>query len=509
MDNYFVMALAEILNLQTIILIIIGTVFGIITGAIPGFSIPMAILIAFPFTFTMGPINGIAVMTAIMVGGFSGGLISSVMIGIPGTPSSIATTFDGYPMNKNGEPGRALGIGVLSSFVGTLISLIILVFLGPLVAKFSLKFGPWEVVSFMLLAFTLVAGLSKGAMIKGIIGTLLGLLIATVGIDFNANPRFTFGIDMLSDGFSVIAVLIGVFAFSLMMDNVQNLKEHQETQAKLRQVNTKLKIPYIIIIKDMWKQKWNLIRSSIVGAFIGALPGAGGEVSNFITYEQAKQLSKHPEKFGTGIPDGIAAAESSNSATIGGGFIPTLTMGIPGDSLMAILMGVMVLHGITPGPRLFQEQPVLIGSIYGTMLLASIAMVVAQFFMIRFFTRISNVPQAILIPIVLVLCIVGSYGLNFSMYDIWVFLIFGVLGYLLFKIGVPLSPMILGLILGDLLENEIFHALSLDPKWTTFFTRPISAILLIIGIVSLAISIWQLMKSSKKTDKDKDTRSLS
>jgi putative tricarboxylic transport membrane protein len=502
MDHFFLQALVEVMDIQTISLIVVGTIFGIVAGAIPGFTITMAILLTFPFTFAMDPINGLALMTGVFVGGFSGGLVSGVMLGIPGTPSSIATTYDGYPMTKNGEPGRALGIGVLSSFIGTLISIIVLVTIGPLVAKFSLNFGPWEITALIVFALTLVSSLAHGAMIKGLIAAGIGLLIATVGFDHAGKVRFAFGTEELAGGFAILPVMIGVFAFSQLMDNVQQLKKNKEAQQKMNKVDTKIKIPYWIILKDMWKQKWNVLRSALIGSLIGALPATGGDVANFVSYDQARKFSKHPEKFGKGIPDGIVASESANSAVSGGAFIPTLTLGIPGDLPMAIMMGVLILHGLTPGPLLFQEQPVLVGSIYVSLLIAAIVMLVSQILLIRVFTRIVQVPQTVLVPVVLMLTAVGSYALNNTLFDVWSLFIFGIIGFLLSKAGVPLSPLILGIILGHTFEIQLFRALELDHNWTTFFTRPISAVFFLIALLSILFSIRQSRKINQKLKED-------
>jgi putative tricarboxylic transport membrane protein len=508
MDNFFLQALTEVLNFETIFLIFVGTVFGIIAGAIPGFSITMAILLTFPFTFAMDPINGVALMIGVFVGGFSGGLVSGIMLGIPGTPSSVATTFDGYPMAKNGEPGRALGIGVFSSFIGTLISIIMLVTIGPMVARFSLNFGPWEITALIVFTLTLVASLSQGAMLKGLISAGFGLLIATVGVDINGKLRFDFGIDSFAGGFAILPVMIGVFAFSQLMDNVQEIDKNRGFKDKISKINTKIRIPYLLILKDMWKQKGNLLRSSLIGSLIGSLPAAGGAVANFVSYDQARKFSKYPEKFGKGIPDGIVASEASNSAVTGGAFIPTLTLGIPGDLPMAIMMGVLILHGIRPGPLLFQQQPVLVGSIYVSLFVAAVVMLIAQFVLMGLFTKIARVPQAILVPVILMLCGTGSYALNSTLFDVWSLYVFGIIGFLLAKSGVPLSPLILGLVLGYNLEAEMFRALQLDPSWTTFFTRPISAVLFLIALLSVIFSIIQTHKVSKKLKESNDTRAV-
>ncbi|GGC76307.1 C4-dicarboxylate ABC transporter permease [Thalassobacillus devorans] len=494
MGQFFIQAIGEVSNLSTLLLITIGVIFGIIGGCIPGFTITMSILVAFPFTFAMDPINGLALMIGVFVGGYSGGLISGVMLGIPGTPSSITTVYDGYPMAQKGEPGRALGIGVIASFIGTIVSVFVLIIFGPLIAKFSLNFRPWEITALIIFTLTLVASLSNGAMIKGLIAAAFGLFIATIGLDRSGNLRFDFGVSEFSAGFEMLPVMIGVFAFSQLMSNVQKLKKDKEGKSK--QPDMKVDIPYRQIGKDLWSQKINTLRSALIGSVIGALPGTGGSVANFVSYDQSKKFSKHPDKYGEGIPDGIIASESSNNAVAGGAFIPTLALGIPGDLVMAIMMGVLILHGITPGPLMFQEHPVLIGAIYVSLFVGAIVMLASQFLLIRYFAKISLVPQQILVPIVLMLCAVGAFALNNNVFDIWILFGFGIIGYLLSKADVPLTPLILGVVLGHNLENQIFRALELDPSWITFFTRPLALVFFGFALLSIIISIKQNRKAA-------------
>nr|WP_290696251.1 tripartite tricarboxylate transporter permease [Halomonas sp. UBA3074] len=488
MTNFFLQALAEVGTPSVLGLIVIGVLFGIIGGSIPGFTVTMAILVVFPFTFAMDPVSGVSLMVGVFVGGYSGGIVSGVMLGIPGTPSSITTVYDGYPMAQKGEPGRALGIGVASSFLGTIISVAVLVFFGPLIANFSMNFRPWEITALIVFALTLVAGLSSGALLKGLMAAALGLLITTVGYDRNSNLRFDFGLPAMGSGFEILPVMIGIFAFSQLLGNIEKLKdEKSETQ----KIDTNVTIPYGQIIKDMAGQKLNTLRSSLIGSLVGALPGTGGTVANFLSYDQAKKFSRRPEEFGTGIPSGIVASEASNSAVAGGAFVPTLALGIPGDLPMAIMMGVLILHGITPGPMMFEQNPVLVGAIYASLLIGAVVMVLCNLLLVRWFAKISLIPQQILVPVVLMLCAIGAYALNNNLFDIWVLFIFGIIGYLLWKAEVPLTPLILGVVLGDNLERQLFRALELNESWMTFLTRPLSALFLALAVASILFSLYQ------------------
>ncbi|MBA3326190.1 MAG: tripartite tricarboxylate transporter permease [Rhodobacteraceae bacterium] len=488
MPDFFLAALGEVMSLQVFGLIVLGVVLGIVGGAIPGFTVTMAILVVFPFTFAMDPVAGVCLMVAVFVGGYSGGLVSGVMLGIPGTPSSITTVYDGYPMAQKGEPGRALGIGVLASFFGTVISVAVLVVFGPLIAGFSMNFRPWELTALIVFALTLVASLSAGAMLKGLLAAGLGLLVMTVGYDRNSNLRFDFGFTFFESGLEMLPVLVGVFAFSQLLGDLEMQPGGGEGSARPVQDVT---IPYRKILSDMGAQKINILRSSLIGALVGALPGTGGTVANFISYDQARKLARRPEEFGTGIPAGIIASEASNSAVPGGAFIPTLALGIPGDLPMAIMMGVLILHGINPGPLMFQENAVLVGAIYVSLFISAFVMVLAHLMLVRWFAKISLIPQEVLAPVVLVLCAVGSFALNNNLFDVWVLFGAGIVGYLLWKCGVPLTPLILGVVLGDSLEAQLFRALELDDSWTTFLTRPISAILLGLAALSVIVSIVQ------------------
>ncbi len=488
MTNFFLQALAEVGTPSVLGLIIIGVLFGIVGGSIPGFTVTMAILVVFPFTFAMDPVSGVSLMVGVFVGGYSGGIVSGVMLGIPGTPSSITTVYDGYPMAQKGEPGRALGIGVASSFLGTLISVAVLVFFGPLIARFSMNFRPWEITALIVFALTLVAGLSSGALLKGLMAAALGLLVTTVGYDRNSNLRFDFGLPAMGSGFEILPVMIGIFAFSQLLGNIEKLKDEKSDAKK---IDTNVTIPYGLILKDMAGQKLNTLRSSLIGSLVGALPGTGGTVANFLSYDQAKKFSRHPEEFGTGTPSGIVASEASNSAVAGGAFVPTLALGIPGDLPMAIMMGVLILHGITPGPMMFEQNPILVGAIYTSLLIGAVVMVLCNLLLVRWFAKISLIPQQILVPVVLMLCAIGAYALNNNLFDIWVLFIFGIIGYLLWKADVPLTPLILGVVLGDNLERQLFRALELNESWLTFLTRPLSALFLALAVASILFSLYQ------------------
>ncbi len=494
-----VQAFSEVISPINLMYLFIGVLAGIIAGSIPGLTYTMAIMLAFPFTFGMEPVSGLTLMIGIYIGGLSGGLIASILIGIPGTPSSVCTTFDGFPMNRNGEPGRALGIGIASSAFGTVIGSMVLFLLGPIVAKFSLQFGPWEIFSLVLFALTLIAGLSSKSLLKGLIAGCFGLLISTIGFDPTGQLRYDFGIPQFANGISTLPVLIGLFAVSQLLKNVEEIKKQTINLAKAQ-----IHIPIRQVWKDMYREKWNVIRSSLIGCFIGALPAAGAETATFISYDQAKKFSKEKERFGEGHPGGIVASESSNNAVAGGAFIPSITLGIPGDVAQAVMFGVLILHGITPGPGLFQNEPVLVNSIFVVIFLSAIAMLLLQTLLLPVLIRISIIPTAILVPSIIVMSSVGTYALNNQMFDVWTIVGFGVIGYVLEKLDVPLGPVILGLILGPKAEDQLIKAFQMNASISEFFVRPLSLFFIIFAVISVIYSIWQA-RSEKKPQPESGT----
>ncbi|MBM4333733.1 MAG: Tat pathway signal protein [Deltaproteobacteria bacterium] len=472
----------EIFHPYPLLLIFLGTIGGVVVGLIPGFTVTMGAALVLPLTFGMSSIEGLCAMIGVFVGGMAGGQISGILIGIPGTPSSVATVFDGFPMAKKGEPGRALAIGTWSSFFGGLFSAAVLIFFTPPLANVALKFGPWELFSLVLFGLTVIASLSGKSLTKGIISGLLGLLAAMFGADpMTGVPRFNFGLHGLSGGFSFLPVLIGLFAFSQLMTTLE--KKDKVSQALI--LNAKLTWSNFQVIVDIFRRTTNLLRSSMIGVFIGALPGAGSSISNLLAYDQTVKASKRPEQFGTGIPDGIIASESANNATCGGSLTPTIALGIPGDAVSAIMMGALILHGIQPGPLLIVNHPKLVYGVFVAFVLAHFCMLAVMLYGIHAFVRLTRIPIYVLFPSILALCAVGSFMIHNRFFDIWVLFIFGVLGYLMEKFKIPLTPMILGVILGPMAESNFTQALMTDSRLTLFLTRPISLFFILLSVFSV------------------------
>lgn len=485
----------NILTIQNILLIVFGVAVGIVFGAIPGLSATMAIALMLPITFGMNPLSGFAMLIGLYIGAISGGLISAILLKIPGTPSSVATCFDGHPLATKGEAGKALGAGIIFSFLGTIFSIILLIFLAPPIANLALKFGPFEYFAVGIFSLTMVTTLSGKNIVKGLASCILGMIFAIVGAaPIDSAVRFSFGLNSLQAGFNILPVLIGLYAISEILTVAEkgiSLKKHEMAHYNIK--------GFGITLQEFLSQGWNALRSSLIGVGIGILPGIGGGTSNFMAYSIAKQQSKYPEKFGTGIIDGIVASETANNASIGGSMIPLLTLGIPGDTVTALLLGGFMVHGLTPGPLLFKNNASFVYSIFAALLIASIVMLILEFLGLKVFVKLLSIPKNILLPIILVLCAVGAYGLNSRIFDIATILFFGIVGYILTNSKFPLPPVILGFILEPIIEVNLIRGLMLSKSsMLPFITRPISAFFLIIAIISLIVSFYKTIKLNKK-----------
>ncbi|MGN7296740.1 tripartite tricarboxylate transporter permease [Ferdinandcohnia sp. SAFN-114] len=494
MEN-LLLSIEAILQWDTLLLMVVGVIAGIVFGCIPGFTITMAVALTLPFSFSLEPLQGISLMMGVWLGGASGGLISACLLGIPGTPSAMATTFDGYPMVKNGEPGRALSLGLWASFAGSLIGGIILVLAAPLLSSWAIKFGPWEFFSLMVFGLSAIATLGNGNLIKGLIAGLLGVFIGTFGLDpVGGAQRFTFGLTDLLSGFNYLPILIGIFAFSQLLSEVTKSSADKFKLDK----NINLHYPISKVIKDLATSWVSVIRSSLVGTFVGALPGAGSSIANILSYDIEKKMSKHSNLFGTGRKEGIIAAEAANNSSEGGALIPTLALGIPGSAVTVMMMGALLVHGIQPGPYFLVSEPVLAYGIFLAFFISAIFMLLIQAFGIRLFLRITDIPMHYLLPVVLILCALGSFAVNNRVFDIWVLLIFGVVGYFLKKFNFTLAAFVLGVILGPMTEVNLRRAISTDADLTLFFTRPISGVLLGLTIASLIYAVVSEIRNERK-----------
>lgn len=493
----------SVFTLKALALIFGGTVIGIFMGSVPGLTVTMGVALFLPVTFGMSPIEGLSLLLGLYIGGTSGGLISAILLKMPGTPASIATTFDGYPMAQRGEAGRALGIGILYSFLGGTFSLAVLFWVSPWLAELALQFGPYEYFAIALFSLTLVAGLSGDSLSRGLISAVMGLCIAFIGMaPITAFPRFTFGFDELDAGISLLPALIGLFAVAQVFEEA----EKRSTKTAAKAVAYKIR-GFGVSMKEFFKQGGNLLRSSAIGTAIGILPGLGGAVCNIIAYSVARRQSRKPEQFGTGCVAGVVASESSNNASIGGAMVPLMTLGIPGDNTTAILLAGFMIHGITPGPMLFETDGVLVYGIFTALMLANLFMLVAMFAGMKGFVRVLSVPRHILLPAIMALCVIGAYGLNNRIFDIWTMLVFGVLGFLMTKVRLPATPLLLGFILGPILEVNLRRGLMKsqgDP--TAFVTEPISGVILAVTLAIVVVIAAKQIRRNSNNDSSAETK---
>lgn len=497
--------IVTVLQWKYLLPLFMGTLAGVVGGALPGVTITMTIIVLLPFTYGLEPLAGLAAMTGVYVGGSAGGLITACLLGIPGTPSAIATTFDGFPMARNGHPGRAIWLGVWSSFFGGLVGgLFLILVTGPL-AQIALAFGPWEYFSLFILAMAMVAGLAEASLVKGLISTAIGLLITVIGTDpIGGLPRLAFGSDFIGGGFPFLPVLIGIFAFAQIMTDIEKMRQ-PGAEGKAVAGRPSLSVAHLKVIGEILARPFLFLWSVIVGIMIGVLPAIGGSAASVLAYDQAKKFSKTPELFGTGHPEGIIASESSNNANVGGSLVTIMAFGIPGDAVTAVMLGAMTIHGIQSGPLFVSQHADLAYGIYASYIVAHFLMLVIIWGSAFFALRLTSIRLAVLAPVVLVLCVLGAYALNNTMQSVYVLLIFGVLGYALVKAGFPLAPLILGLILGDQIELNLIRAIMTDGNPWLFLTRPISGGLLIAAALSVAAAIWQHFRHQKRTGGVEDT----
>ena len=488
--------LTEVLQPMTIILIAIGTVVGIVFGSIPGLTATMAIVMFLPVTYSMTASEGISMLMALYIGGISGGLISAILLNIPGTPSSVATCFDGKPLADKGEAGKALGTGVVFSFIGTIIGIGLLMVLAPALCDFALKFQAYEYCALTVFSLSMVIALTGHDMPKGLISAVLGALLATVGLaPIDSKPRFTFGLYQLNNGFALVVLLIGLFAIAEVMSYAETVRQNQDFT-----IRSNVKIKGVgFTFKEFVGQIRNAIVSALIGVGIGILPGIGGGVSCMISYTVSKNTSKRRELYGTGIMDGVVASEAANNGTIGGAMIPLLSLGIPGDAATAMLLGGLQVHNVAPGPLIYEKSGNVVYAIFFAMVLSAIFMMLFMLLGMRFFVSVLKVPKNYLLPVVVVLCAIGAIGNANMLFDTYCMVGFGLMSYLLIKSKIPTVPMILGFILGPTFEQNLRRVSQLassDPFWN----HPIFCVLIIATVFVVIFSVRSNLKDAKRAE---------
>lgn len=489
--SVFLDAAREIFTLYGIAWVGIGVLAGILLGAMPGISTNMAISLLFSLCYTIDGTAGVSMLLGIYCGGIYGGSISAILLNTPGTPANAATMLDGYPMAKRGEPGRALGISTMSSGFGGLFSAVCLMLFSTLLAKISLKFTSLEYCAFAVFGISIISSIASKSVIKGLMGGVIGLLVSCIGVDsLTGTLRYTFGTTYLMGGLPLIPLLIGLFALSQALVSVEELVKNRSNENGEAEYNFVKgggkKQRFLPTGKDIKTCIPTLLRSSIIGTVIGAVPGTGGDISSFVCYNEAKRWSKDKEKFGTGCPEGIAAPEAGNNSVSGGAMIPMLSLGIPGDSCTAMLLGALMIKGISPGPTLFTSDLVYAYEIFISMFVANGLMIVFGFLLLRYVIRIVMIKSKHLIPIIVVLCFVGTYSFNRNYGDLVVMVAAGIIGYFASKHHFSLSAFVIGYILGTMAESNFRRFIYIEEgNVLAVFHRPIAAALFAIALVTL------------------------
>ena len=492
MDTIFT-AMLDALSLTTFLSVILGVIIGSVIGAVPGLNAPMAIAVAIPLTFTMAPLAAIGMLVGVMKGGGFGGAIGAILLNTPGEPHSAATTLDGHPLAKSGKPRRALQTALYSSVAGDSCSDLVLILLAPTLAIFALRAGPVELAAILVISLTLIASLSGRSLAKGIFAAAFAAFLSTVGVDpETAAPRFTFGQVDLFDGLPLAAVAIGVLAVPeiiLRLQEGRNYRPDAATAAAMSEGDDRLPFREFLTLKK------TVFRGAGIGTAIGALPGLGTPLAAFLSYAATKRFSKAPEKLGTGAPEGIAATESANSAVSGANLIPLLTLGIPGNLTAALLVGAFLIHGVTPGPLIFQRDASLIYGLFAAMIMANIMVLIVGSVGLRVFALIVKVPPFVVYPIVLLLCVVGIYVSQGGFFAVWVMLVFSVLGFFMQKLEISIVCFIIGLVLGPMIELSIRQSvilLSRNPS--AILDHPFALVL----FAATPFVAWLLIRDRKK-----------
>ena len=476
----------------------VGVFVGTLIGVLPGIGPLGAIALLLPSTFYISPASALIMLAGIYYGAMYGGSTTSILVNIPGEAASVVTCIDGYQMAKQGRAGPALGIAAFGSFIAGTISVLLLSFLAPPLARLALKFGPPEYFSLMILGLTILVYLANGPIIKALMMAAFGLILGIVGTDIiTGRARFTFGIIELNDGIGIIPVVMGLFGISEVLFNVEKIIKREVTKTRIRGLFPNL---------QDWKNSIGpIFRGTFLGFFLGILPGGGAVISSFASYAIEKKMSKHPEKFGTGAIEGVAGPESANNSATGGSFIPLLTLGVPTNGVMALMLGALVLHGLQPGPLLMKEQPGLFWGTITSMYLGNVMLLILNLPLIGLWVQVLRIPYPILFPLILLFCLIGVFSVNNSVAEIWFMILFGIAGYLMKKFEYEMAPLVLALIMGPMFENALRQSLIIfegDP--IVFLTRPISAAFLIVSCSLLLSTMLPWLKGKRKLLSDGD-----
>jgi putative tricarboxylic transport membrane protein len=490
--NAIVDGLASLADPGVLLGMLVGTVLGMLVGAFPGLTATLAVALASSFTLALDPINGLAVLLPIYVAAFFGDRVPAILINTPGTPASMASTFDGFPLAKQGKAGLALTISAIGSAVGALAGIAVFVVAARPLAEFAIRFGPPEMFALVVFGLSMMVTVSGGSLLKGLAAGVLGLWAATIGLDpITGEPRFTFGVDALDSGIPFIAAIIGLFGIAEVFDQMLTHRAGGST---------------VVTQLGRWWPNRGELRSvakpigigSGVGVFVGAIPAAGGDIAGLISWDRARRASKRPEQFGKGSLEGLAAADTANNAVMGGAMTTSLALGIPGDSVTAVLLGSLIVWGLPPGPKLFQDSPDVVVAIVAIMLVSVVAALALSLIRLHGVVKLLDLPPHYLWSGILISCAIGTYSINNNPIDVVIMLVAGLIGLALRRTGFPAGPVVLGLLLGPLAEANLRRALLIDNGPTSLFTSPIAVVLLLLSIGAFAAPLLRRRKTTKE-----------
>lgn len=483
------------LSLNAILANLMGVVLGIIFGALPGLTAAMGVALLIPLTFGMPSVEAFSALLGMYCGAIYGGCITAILVGTPGTVSAAATMLEGPALTAKGESRKALDMATVASFIGGIFSALALVSVAPLLARAAMSFSAPEYFAVAVFGLTIVASLSQGQLVKGLISACLGLFFATIGLDpVTGDMRNTFDMPDLFNGLALVPVLVGLFAMSQVLNTVEDVI--RGVQLKSGAISKQG-----LTLRDLTSNAFNFLRSSVIGTAIGIIPATGVSAATFFAYSEARRHSKTPQLFGKGCLEGIAATESSNNAVCGGALIPLLTLGVPGDIVTAIMLGALMIQGLTPGPLLFIEHPVTVYGIFAAFIIANVLMLVCGLAAVRGANKITAIPSGVLMPIVVTLCVIGGFAVNNSTFDLCIVAVFGVLGYLMLKCRFPLPPLLLAMILEPIAESNFRRALSISHNdYAIFYTSPVVCVMLGLSALVLIKSFYDEYRAAKKAE---------
>lgn len=488
-----IQSLGVIFSLSGIMMLLIGSLLGIVIGALPGLGPSIGLSLLIPFTYTMSPELSMLLMISLYISAEYGGSISAILLSTPGTAAAAATAIDGYAMTQKGQANEAISISLTASTVGGILGGLALLLLAMPLATLALKFGPAGYFAVGLFGLTSVAALSGGSLVKGLLSAALGLALATVGIDpIAGTPRFTFGYFELYEGVPFLAALIGLFAVS---EAIALAEKHARKTSLGRS-----RVGHVFMSKALLKETWrSMLSGSVIGTLLGILPGVGGNIACWVARDYARARDKHPEQYGKGAPNGIAAPEASNNATVGGALVPLLALGVPGSPTTAIMMGALIMHGLHPGPQLFTEAPTLVYAILFGVIIASLVQYLVGSLFLPLISRTVLLPEGVIAAGIMAFAILGAFAIRNLMFDVWIMLGFGLLGYLMKKLSFPVAPVILAMVLGYLIESNYRTALvSSQGSYMVFLTDPISVLFLLLSLVSILVPVRRAWRARRR-----------